>query len=162
MFKHHPLLPPVRKTLVIVMTISAMMAGLVPGAAAESIQFNVNGAAGETVPCRIHLTDGKGKPLKAFGQPFWHDHLVCSGRVAVEAPARSYSYEIERGPECFQVFGLMNRTSPRSIHPFRRSTRNQPSLFFGWKRTGERGPYSARSYSAQVLPKSGEIAMPVA
>ena len=64
--------------------------------------------------------------------------------------------------ECIYHFGLMNNTSARSIHPLRRSTRNQPSLFFGWKRTGDRGPNSARSYCAQVLPKSGDMAMPVA
>ena len=65
-------------------------------------------------------------------------------------------------PMFSQGFGLMNKTSARSIHPFRKSTRNQPSLFFGWKRTGDRGPNSAKSYSFQVLPKSGENAMPVA
>ena len=27
-------------------------------------------------------------------------------------------------------FGMMNRTSPRSIQPLRKSTRNQPSPFF--------------------------------
>ena len=33
-------------------------------------------------------------------------------------------------------FGLMNNTSACSIHPDRKSTRNQPSLFFSWKRRG--------------------------
>ena len=56
----------------------------------------------------------------------------------------------------------MNSTSARSIQPFRRSTRNQPSLFFLWKRQGDRGPNSLRSYCAQVLPMSGETMMPVA
>ncbi len=33
-------------------------------------------------------------------------------------------------PAVFHSFGLMNKTSARSIQPFLRSTRNQPSLFF--------------------------------
>ena len=52
-------------------------------------------------------------------------------------------------------------TAARSIQPERRSTRNQPSSFFGWKRSGERFPSSLRSYCAQVRPRSGETMNPV-
>ena len=58
-------------------------------------------------------------------------------------------------------FGFMKRISPRPIHPVRKSTRNHPSLFFLWNRTGERRPNCLRSYCAQVLPMSVEIMNPV-
>ncbi len=43
-------------------------------------------------------------------------------------------------------FVLMNIISAGVTHPDLRSTLNHPSLFFLWKRQGERAPNSLRSY----------------
>ena len=67
-----------------------------------TIEFTVQDAATkETVPCRIHLLDSAGKPVKPEGitLPFWRDHFVCDGAAKVQVPAGEYRYEIERGPE---------------------------------------------------------------
>ena len=58
-------------------------------------------------------------------------------------------------------FGLMNIISARLIHPDLKSTRNHPSRFFLWKRTGDRLPNSLRSYCAHVRPISRETMNPV-
>jgi hypothetical protein len=54
---------------------------------------------GRSLPCRIHLVDEQGKAQKAAGQPFWHDHFVCSGRCTVSLAPGNYEFAIERGPE---------------------------------------------------------------
>src|SRR5262245_13744562 len=51
------------------------------------------------LPCRIHLSDKDGKPVKADKLPFWRDHFVCPGEVRLELAPGNYSYGIERGPE---------------------------------------------------------------
>jgi hypothetical protein len=51
------------------------------------------------VPCRIHLRDATGKPVKAPELPFWRDHFVCTGKVSLTLAPGTYGYEIERGPE---------------------------------------------------------------
>lgn len=63
----------------------------------ETIEFAVK----EVVPCRIHLIDSAGKPVRPEGitLPFWRDHFVCEGAAKVQVPAGEYRYEIERGPE---------------------------------------------------------------
>jgi hypothetical protein len=58
---------------------------------------------GRPVPCRVHLQDPAGKPVRAPGLPFWNDHFVCPGTVELELPPGRYAYEIERGPE----YGLL-------------------------------------------------------
>src|SRR6185295_7379666 len=67
-----------------------------------TIEFAVTDAATkEAVPCRIHLLDSAGMPVKPEGitLPFWKDHFVCDGVAKVQVPAGEYRYEIERGPE---------------------------------------------------------------
>lgn len=54
---------------------------------------------GRPVPFRIHLQDPAGRPVKAPGAPFWKDHFVAEGSVAVTLPPGEYPAEIERGPE---------------------------------------------------------------
>lgn len=76
--------------------------------AAETIQINVSDASGQPVACRVHLTNGKGEAQKAVGQPFWHDHFVCSGRVAIELEPGSYRWQIERGPEWMRASGKLD------------------------------------------------------
>jgi hypothetical protein len=57
------------------------------------------GGREKPIPCRIHLKDAAGKPQRAPGLPFWHDHFVCRGTARLALPAGKYSYEVERGPE---------------------------------------------------------------
>jgi len=51
------------------------------------------------IPCRVHLKDANGKPVKGGKLPFFRDHFVCPGKVQLALASGSYSYEIERGPE---------------------------------------------------------------
>jgi hypothetical protein len=63
------------------------------------LEFSVTGADNLPLPCRIHLWDQQGTAQRAEGQPFWHDHFVCSGRVIVSLAPGAYDFAIERGPE---------------------------------------------------------------
>jgi hypothetical protein len=56
-------------------------------------------ADGPAVPCRVHLKDSAGKPVRAEKQPFWFDHFVTAGSVSLDLPPGKYALEIERGPE---------------------------------------------------------------
>ena len=76
--------------------------------AADTIQVNVSDASGQPVACRIHLASDKGEPQQAVGQPFWHDHFVCSGRVVIKLDPGSYSWQIERGPEWTRASGKLD------------------------------------------------------
>lgn len=68
-----------------------------------TVEFTVRDAATkEPVPCRIHLVDENGQPVKPDGLtlPYWRDHFVCPGTATVALPAAGvFRYEIERGPE---------------------------------------------------------------
>lgn len=57
------------------------------------------------VPCRVHLTDADGKPVKPDGFPSWHDHFLIDGRAEITLPPGLYRYAIERGPEFRPVAG---------------------------------------------------------
>jgi hypothetical protein len=59
----------------------------------------LDSSTSKPVPCRVHLKDAKGKGLKADRFPFWNDHFVCRGQVALDLPPGLYTVEIERGPE---------------------------------------------------------------
>src|SRR6266571_7190597 len=66
-------------------------------------------ATGKPLPCRVHVKDAKGKALKADKLPFWNDHFVCRGEVALELSPGRYTVEIEHGPEyprCTDSFAL--------------------------------------------------------
>src|SRR5215831_10455013 len=56
-------------------------------------------ASNKVMPCRVHVKDAKGKGVKADKLPFWNDHFVCKGEVALDLPPGKYAVEIERGPE---------------------------------------------------------------
>src|SRR6266536_4314805 len=62
------------------------------------------------VPCRIHLKDTLGKPVRPKVLPFWHDHFVCPGEVQLDLAPGAYPYEIERGPEYFPATGTLSVT----------------------------------------------------
>jgi hypothetical protein len=51
------------------------------------------------LPCRIHVKDAAGKPVRPKGLPFWHDHFVCAGSVELDLAPGQYPYEIDREPE---------------------------------------------------------------
>jgi hypothetical protein len=75
-------------------------AGVARGAEPGRLRFVAVGAQqGETVPCRIHLKDALGKPVRAPGLPFWFDHVSTPGRFELELAPGVYTYEVERGPE---------------------------------------------------------------
>jgi len=88
------------------MRISALLLAIIAITSASNaapqrvtLEFQVSDSAGQALPCRIHLADSAGKPQQPPGLPFWKDHFVCDGRVAMELEAGTYSYQIERGPE---------------------------------------------------------------
>ncbi len=66
---------------------------------AGSLQITVTGKDGKPLPCRIHLTDAAGQPVRAAGLPFWKDHFVCQGTAKVSVEAGKHKLEVERGPE---------------------------------------------------------------
>ena len=59
----------------------------------------IDAATDEVIPCRIHLKDSAGKPVKPLHLSFWRDHFVCRGVAELELSLGEYTYEIERGPE---------------------------------------------------------------
>jgi hypothetical protein len=59
----------------------------------------VDKATGKPVPCRVHLKDANGKGLRADKHPYWNDHFVCRGEVALDLSPGQYTVEIEHGPE---------------------------------------------------------------
>ncbi len=70
-----------------------------PGAPAGIEITVLDAGLGRQTPCRIHLKDESGKPVRHPKLPFWNDHFVCDGRVELELAPGKYAYEIERGPE---------------------------------------------------------------
>jgi hypothetical protein len=93
--------PCIPKRLVVLLIIAAQVS-LDSHLVAEpysTLQISINDPHGNLLPCRVHLLDHEGKSQKVEGQPFWHDHFVCSGRVTVTLPPGKYDYAIERGPE---------------------------------------------------------------
>lgn len=63
------------------------------------LDISVVDGNGEALPCRIHLINEQGIAQKFGGQPFWHDHFVCSGRIAAPIAPGKYNVAVERGPE---------------------------------------------------------------
>jgi hypothetical protein len=53
----------------------------------------------QPVACRMHLTNAAGKALKAPRVPYWHDHFVFDGNIAIKLPKGEYDFVIERGLE---------------------------------------------------------------
>lgn len=87
--------------------ISLVLAGGATAQAAQpklTLQVRERGQTPE-LPCRIHLQDAAGLPVRAPGLPFFRDHFVCPGRVQLPLAPGTYSYEIERGPEYQQARG---------------------------------------------------------
>ena len=67
-----------------------------------SVDFVVSDSSdGKYTPCRIHIVDAAGKPVRPTGLtlPYWKDHFVCEGTATVKLPPGDYRYEVERGRE---------------------------------------------------------------
>jgi hypothetical protein len=62
--------------------------------------------------CRMHLTGPGKRPKKIEGAPFWNDHIVFPGTITLNLPVGFYTFELERGPEYYNVTG--NFTIDRS------------------------------------------------
>lgn len=79
-----------------------LLASFLAAAEPSRIEWNIRDAATkEKTPCRIHLLDANGKPVKPedLALPYWKDHFVCDGSASFSLPPGNYRYEIERGPE---------------------------------------------------------------
>jgi hypothetical protein len=63
---------------------------------------------GKHLPCRIHMKDAAGKPIRPKGLPFWHDHFVCAGVAVLDLAPGNYLYEIDRGPEYLLTTGMLS------------------------------------------------------
>src|SRR5262249_19112972 len=53
----------------------------------------------QPLACRMHLTNAGKKALKAPKVPFYHDHFVFDGSIALKLPKGEYDFDIEHGPE---------------------------------------------------------------
>ncbi|MBN2216884.1 MAG: hypothetical protein JW719_05875 [Pirellulales bacterium] len=66
----------------------------------------------EPIACRMHLRRANGRPWKVKGLPYWHDHFVFDGRVALRLPKGDYTFELEHGLE------YVTRSGRFTIEPF--------------------------------------------
>jgi hypothetical protein len=91
----------ISKRIVIILFLAALVSldSRINAEPLSKLDISINDTDGNPLPCRIHLLDHEGRAQKIEGQPFWHDHFVCSGRVTATLPTGKYDYAIERGPE---------------------------------------------------------------
>ena len=103
-------------SVVSVLGVGALLAGVSASpAAAGTLQFEVTDERSEPLPCRIHLQDEVGQPVRPSGFPFWRDHFVCAGTAAFDLPDGSYTYQIERGPEYRRYSGSAQFTGSGTV-----------------------------------------------
>lgn len=60
---------------------------------------------GKPIACRMHLKNASGRPRLVRDTPFWDDHFVVPGQLALVLPLGNYTFEMERGPEYRVVTG---------------------------------------------------------
>ncbi len=71
----------------------------------------VDGKTHKPVACRLHLSGPRApgtlgrRPKKMEGYPFWADHFVFPGTITLNLPVGFYTFELERGPEYYNVTG---------------------------------------------------------
>jgi hypothetical protein len=99
-----------------VLGVGALLAGVSASpAAAGTLQFQVTDERSEPLPCRIHLKDEAGQPVRPSGFPFWRDHFVCAGTAVCDLPDGSYTFQIERGPEHRRYSGSARLTGSGTV-----------------------------------------------
>jgi hypothetical protein len=57
------------------------------------------------IACRMHLVGPGKQPKKIEGVPFWSDHFVFPGKITLNLPTGFYTFELERGPEYYNMTG---------------------------------------------------------
>ena len=55
--------------------------------------------------CTSAVPDHRRRPKKIEGYPFWSDHFVFPGKITLNLPTGFYTFELERGPEYYNVTG---------------------------------------------------------
>jgi hypothetical protein len=96
--------------------ISALLtcAGLSAAHATELRLTILDFDTGKPSPCRIHMKDAFGKPVRAKALPFWHDHFVCPGVAELDLAPGAYAYELDRGPEYLVSTGMLAVTESKT------------------------------------------------
>src|SRR6187402_37820 len=71
-----------------------------------SLEFRaVDKDTGQPLAARMHLKDGRGRPVKPPNVPYWKDHFVFDGAITLELPPGRYTFELEHGPEYRAITG---------------------------------------------------------
>ncbi|MBX3178290.1 MAG: CehA/McbA family metallohydrolase [Candidatus Hydrogenedentes bacterium] len=80
---------------------------LPPAVAAEPVRlyFEVRGADGGLLPCRIHVSDGSDTLFAPPGLPAFKNHFSCPGTAELALEPGVYDFTIERGPEFRRAVG---------------------------------------------------------
>ncbi len=87
------------------------LAAAQPDSSSARLQWVILDSDNQTVPCRIHLRDAQGKPVQPPELPFWKDHFVCAGSIAIDLAPDNYTYQIERGSEYYAATGAVRLVS---------------------------------------------------
>ena len=93
-----------------VMTLLIIVLAGHSASAAETakVTFRVTAPDGKPMPCRIHLADAAGKPVRAPHRPFFRDHFVIPGTTTLPLADGEYSFTVERGPEFERKSGTLH------------------------------------------------------
>ncbi len=75
------------------------------GADGKLLLTVVDAKTQKPVACRMHLMGPGKRPKRIEGAPFWSDHFVFPGKITLDLPAGFYTFELERGPEYYNVTG---------------------------------------------------------
>jgi hypothetical protein len=105
-------------SVIVMVLVSSFLQAGDPGTLKLTIREKASAGDGPPVPARVHLTGPDGKPVRAAGLPFFHDHLNCDGSLNIEVPPGAYRYTVERGPEYRRVSGAVevaNGTASRAV-----------------------------------------------
>jgi hypothetical protein len=92
----------------------------------------VESDAQKPVPCRIHLKDASGKPLRPGGLPFWHDHFVSPGVAKLDLTPGAYKFEVDRGPEYLVTTGVVRIAEAKNLEVTNRLQRLVDLSKEGW------------------------------
>ena len=119
---------------------------------------------GKPIAARMHLRRADGKARKPKGVPFWHDHFVFPGQIALDLPKGNYFFELERGPEYLTQTGHFTIERVRRRHEADRheAVRRHvgPGLVVGRSgrspagrrdRTGDAGRRPARGHARNLV-----------